>query len=35
LTLIPHYRQSYPWLFERIAEIHGICGEALPPGYAT
>jgi len=32
LTLIPHYRQTYPWLFERIAEIHGICGEALPPG---
>ncbi len=32
LALIPKYRQNYPWLFERIAEIHQICGEPLPPG---
>ncbi|HEY9866086.1 MAG TPA: glutathione S-transferase family protein [Candidatus Obscuribacterales bacterium] len=32
LALIPEYRQSYPWIFERIAEIHNICGEPLPPG---
>ncbi len=32
LALIPQYRQDYPWLFERIAEIHKICGEPLPPG---
>ncbi|HLP89358.1 MAG TPA: glutathione S-transferase family protein [Nostocaceae cyanobacterium] len=32
LALIPTYRQEYPWLFDRIAQIHQICGEALPPG---
>lgn len=32
LALIPHYRQTYPWLFERIVKIHEICGEKLPPG---
>ncbi len=32
LALIPAYRQSYPWLFTRIQEIHQICGEKLPPG---
>ncbi|HAC64349.1 MAG TPA: glutathione S-transferase [Cyanothece sp. UBA12306] len=32
LALIPDYRQTYPWLFERIAAIHEICGEKLPPG---
>ena len=32
LSLIPEYRQNYPWLFDRIAEIHHICGEPLPPG---
>ena len=32
LALIPHYRQAYPWLFDRIAEIHQTCGEPLPPG---
>ncbi|MBD1938169.1 glutathione S-transferase family protein [Microcoleus sp. FACHB-68] len=32
LALIPQYRQDYPWLFERIVEIHQICGEPLPPG---
>lgn len=32
LALIPDYRQSYPWLFERIREIHHQCGEPLPPG---
>ncbi len=32
LALIPHYRQTYSWLFERITEVHQRCGEALPPG---
>lgn len=32
LALIPHYRQEYPWLFERIEQIHQLCGEPLPPG---
>lgn len=32
LALIPDYRQGYPWLFERIVEIHQLCGEQLPPG---
>jgi len=29
LGLIPAYRQSYPWLFERITEIHQFCNEPL------
>lgn len=32
LALIPHYRQAYGWLFERISQIHQLCGEPLPPG---
>ena len=32
LALIPEYRQEYPWLFQRIKEIHEICREPLPPG---
>ena len=32
LARIPQYRQDYPWLFERIIQIHQTCGEALPPG---
>ena len=32
LALISHYRQGYPWLFERIVQIHQLCGEQLPPG---
>lgn len=32
LALIPHYRQEYPWLFERIEQIHHLCGEPSPPG---
>lgn len=32
LALIPQYRQDYPWLWKRIAEIHKICCETLPPG---
>jgi len=32
LALIPHYRQGYPWLFDRITQIHQLCGESLPPG---
>ncbi|MGL4502109.1 MAG: glutathione S-transferase family protein, partial [Planktothrix sp.] len=26
LALIPEYRQSYPWIFDRITEIHALCG---------
>lgn len=32
LASIPSYRQEYPWLFDRITQIHQQCGEALPPG---
>jgi glutathione S-transferase len=32
LALIPFYRENYPWLFQRIMEIHEICREPLPPG---
>ncbi|MDJ0730568.1 MAG: glutathione S-transferase family protein [Crocosphaera sp.] len=35
LALIPHYRQAYPWLFEKIVTIHNICGETLPPGLSA
>jgi glutathione S-transferase len=34
LALLPDYRQGYPWLFDRIREIHRQCGEPLPPGLA-
>lgn len=33
LALIPQYRTDYPWLFDRIAQIHELCGETLPPGF--
>jgi len=32
LARIPKYRDQYPWLFERIVQIHQLCGEPLPPG---
>lgn len=32
LALIPQYRQNYPWLFDRIVQIHHLCNEPLPPG---
>ncbi|MBM0740467.1 glutathione S-transferase family protein [Phormidium sp. CLA17] len=32
LARIPYYRQTYPWLFARIVEVHHHCGEPLPPG---
>lgn len=32
LALIPHYRQTQGWVFDRIAAIHQICREPLPPG---
>jgi glutathione S-transferase len=35
LALIPQYRQSYPWLFDHLMEIHQLCQEPLPPGLAT
>jgi glutathione S-transferase len=34
LALILDYRQHYPWLFERIVQVHAICHEPLPPGLA-
>ncbi|MGB3534012.1 MAG: glutathione S-transferase family protein [Microcoleaceae cyanobacterium] len=35
LALIAQYRDRYPWLFERIREVHYLCDEPLPPGLAT
>ncbi|MEG4855249.1 hypothetical protein QUB10_30750 [Microcoleus sp. B5-D4] len=32
LALIPQYRVKHPSLFERIAQLHGLCGETQPPG---
>jgi len=32
LARIPEYRDQYPWLFQRIREIHQQCREPLPPG---
>ncbi|MEG4580434.1 hypothetical protein QUA71_12585 [Microcoleus sp. MON1_C5] len=32
LALIPQYRVEHPSLFQRIAQIHRICGETQPPG---
>lgn len=32
LALLPTYREPYPALFDRIAAIHTICNEPLPPG---
>jgi glutathione S-transferase len=32
LARIPDYRQQYPWLFERMKEVHACCGESLPLG---
>lgn len=32
LALVGSYRQDYPWLFDRISEVHSLCGEPLPPG---
>lgn len=34
LALLPEYRQSVPWLFDKIKAIHSLCGEPLPPGLA-
>ena len=34
LALLPEYRQSAPWLFDRIKSVHLLCGEPLPPGLA-
>ncbi|OIP71021.1 MAG: glutathione S-transferase [Oscillatoriales cyanobacterium CG2_30_44_21] len=33
LRVIPTYRLKYPWLFERIAEIHQLCNEPLPQNW--
>ncbi|TVR05682.1 MAG: glutathione S-transferase family protein [Phormidium sp. GEM2.Bin31] len=35
LALIEPYRQDYPWLFERIVQIHEHCREPLPPGLTS
>ena len=32
LARIPAYQTRYPWLFQRIAEIHELCREPFPPG---
>ncbi|MEG4585882.1 hypothetical protein QUA54_11785 [Microcoleus sp. MOSTC5] len=32
LALIPQYRVEHPWLFDRIPQIHALCGETQPPG---
>ena len=32
LARIPSYRQNYPWLFDRLIEVHQTCREPLPPG---
>lgn len=32
LARLPHYRDTYPWLFPRIIEVHQRCQEPLPPG---
>ena len=35
LMLIPHYRQTYPWLSDRIRCVHHQCNTALPPGLSS
>lgn len=35
LALIPQYRQDYPWLFDRVIDIHHRCHEPLPPGLSS
>ncbi len=35
LMLIPSYRQGYPWLGDRIRQIHHLCNEPLPPGLSV
>lgn len=32
LVRIPFYQTTYPWLLDRIAAIHDLCHEPLPPG---
>lgn len=32
LARIPYYVEHYPGIFNQIAQVHHICGEALPPG---
>ncbi|MEG4070601.1 hypothetical protein QUA42_25200 [Microcoleus sp. Pol11C2] len=32
LALIHQYRVKHPSLFERIAQLHGLCRETQPPG---
>ena len=32
LALVPEYRETYPWLFDRIRAIHDRCHEPYPPG---
>jgi len=35
LARLPYYRDTYPWLFTRIIEVHHRCHEALPPDLET
>ncbi|MGB3401706.1 MAG: glutathione S-transferase family protein [Microcoleaceae cyanobacterium] len=34
LALLPQYRDRYPWIFQRIRDVHHLCHEPLPPGLA-
>lgn len=33
LGLMPVYRLNYPWLFDRITQIHQLCNEPLPKNW--
>ncbi len=35
LALVPPYPSQYPRLWQRIKQIHHLCGEPLPPGLST
>jgi glutathione S-transferase len=35
LMLIPTYCQTYPWLSDRIRDVHHQCHAALPPGLSS
>lgn len=35
LALIPDYRENYPWLFDKICQIHQLCQEPFPPGITS
>ena len=35
LARIPSYQNSYPWLFDRLIDVHQQCNEPLPPGFES